>query len=218
MNAGDSIAPPPGGGHDRTEVHGHQDVLRAIGQLTEDDYSRLRTAARIWIRDLRLNAVAADADDLVSEAVFGTTSGQRKWRVGVDFFYHLRIVMRSIVDSWHKSSQRRRAAAGLEVRMSELPVSSPASRDRAAVALGPLSAEPAPEPDVERRLIGREEARALWADFAGDETALTVLEGVKWGMKGPEIQKRWGLTRKQFEAARRRIWRHRSKSGGSRDR
>ena len=204
--------------HDRAEAHSHQEVLSAVSRLPEEDFARLRTAARIWIRDLRLDAAAGDADDLVSEAVLRTTSGQRQWKVGVDFFHHLRVLMRSIIDSWHKSAQRRRAAGAREVRMSELPASSRAPRDGAAVVVYPLSGEPSPEPEVVRELIGREEKRALWVHFAGDEAALKVLEGVSWGMKGPEIQKRWGLSRKQFEAARRRIWRHRNQSGGSRGR
>ncbi len=103
----------------RSEARSATAVVDAVGRLSKHDFARLRTAARIWIGGLRLDTVAADADDLVQEAIFRTTSGQRSWKVGVDLFKHLREVMRSIVDSWRKSAERRALSGRREVRESD---------------------------------------------------------------------------------------------------
>ena len=202
----------------QTAAHSHDEVVQALAGLTQADMNRLTAAAGIWIRDLGLDPAVQDADDLVAEAVFRTTSGQRTWRQGVDFYHHLRQIMKSIVDSWHKSAQRRRASGDFALRENQQPWTDPELSDDEARAAGLLAAEPTPERDPLEKMIGKEDVRAFEADFAGDEAALAVIEGIKWDMKGPAVQRQWGLTQKQYEAGRRRIWRYRDQQGGRRGR
>ncbi len=197
----------------RTEVHNADDVDLAIAALSEADFSRLRTAARSWFRGFRLDTVAKDADDLIAEAVLRTASGRRSWKVGVGFVDHLDMIMRSIAESWRKSAARRAAAGGAEVRMSELAADG-ASAGEDGEAHGPLDAVPSPEPGVERTLAARERFRACEAHFADDEGASAVLHGAFYGVKGPRVQERSGMTKRQYEAARRRIRRYMDQQGG----
>ena len=110
--------------------------------------------------------MAADADDLVSEAIFRTTSGQRVWKAGVSLEKHLRGVMRSLADSWRKSAERRAASGRLEVRHSDFLKP---DADEDAEESTPVSDATSPEPDAERVLIGLRDFRALEAAFADDE-------------------------------------------------
>ena len=199
-----------------TGVHSHQDVLTAVNRLTKRDLARLRAAAHIWFRDLRLNAVVADPDDLVADAIFRTTSGQRTWKVGVDFIKHLRGVMRSLADSRRKSAERRAASARREVRESEfLAPGAELSGDDEAT-LTPVNNAPSGDPGPDRVQLGMERFRAVEADFADDEVASAVIHGMWYQMKGPEIRKHGNLTEKQYAAAVRRIRRYAHRKGGSR--
>ncbi len=199
----------------RSGARSATDVVAAVGRLSKHDFARLRTAGRIWIGGLGLDKVAADADDLVQEAIFRTTSGQRAWKVGVDFFKHLREVMRSIVDSWRKSAERRALAGLQEVRESDFRQADAGPEDD-VVDYNPVTNAPSPEPGTASALIGLQEFRAFEANFAKDEVAGAVIHGM-WGqMKGPEIKKQWNLTEKQYRAAVRRIRRHANRIGGGR--
>ena len=199
----------------RSKSRSATDVVDAVGRLSKHDFARLRTAARVWIGGLGLDKVAADADDLVQEAIFRTTSGQRTWQVGVDLFKHLREVMRSIVDSWRKSAERRTLSGASEVRESDFRQADVGPEDD-VVDYTPVSNAPSPEPGTARALIGMEDFRALEAHFAGDEVAGAVIDGMWAQMKGPDIKERWNLTEKQYRAAVRRIRRHANRIGGGR--
>lgn len=192
-----------------TEFRDHREVIAALEALSEEDLGRLARAGRIWIRDLGLDAIARDADDLVSEAIVRTTGGQRRWKVGVDLMRHLREAMRSIVDSWDRSARRRLLSGGAEVRSSDFLA--PAGEDGDGAEA--LDRRASPEPDAPRKLCGMDEVRAFSAHFEGDEDAHAVLEGIWWEMEGPEIREKWGLTQHRYDAARRRIRRHANKEG-----
>ena len=200
------------------EVHDPDEIDRAISALSDADLNRLRTAARVWIRVSGLDAVAADADDLVSEAIFRTVSGHRSWRVGVDFVHHLRIVTKSILDSWRKSAARRAAAGAAEVRETELPETEVDPSVEEAEPSSPLLDAPSPEPGVERVIVGQQDWRAWEARFAGDEGASAVLSGIFYEMTGPQVQERFGMTEKQYRAAVRRVRRCADRQGGGRGR
>ncbi len=199
-----------------TDAHDHEAVLAAVNRLTKQDLARLRAAAYIWMRDLRLATVAADPDDLVSEAIFRTTSGQRTWKAGISLMKHLRGVMRSVADSWRKSADRRAAAGLQEVRESEFLAPDAELSDDDEAMLTPVNNAPSPVPDPQRGLIVMQRFRALETDFAEDKIASAVIHGMWSQMKGPDIRKQWQLTEKQYAAAVRRIRRYAHRKGGSR--
>ncbi len=93
----------------RVGYHNADAVDRALSQLTEEDFSRLRTAARIWFRAFGLDGVARDPDDLVCDAISRTTSGRRSWKVGVDFDHHLREEMLDAGEDPKATADRLRA-------------------------------------------------------------------------------------------------------------
>ncbi len=202
-----------------SQTHSHAAVLNAIGRLTKQDLARLRAAAIIWIRNLGLDTVVADADDLVAEAVFRTTSGQRVWKVGISLKKHLRGVMLSLVNSWRKSVERRAASGRLAKRESDFREPEVGASGSDPQDYTPVSNAPSPVPDPERILDVRRKLRAFEVQFADDATAGAVIHGMWTQMTGPEICKHWNLTEKQFAAAVRRIRRyaHRRKGDGHGD-
>lgn len=200
----------------RSEARSAAEVVDAVGRLSKHDLARLRTAARVWIGGLGLDKVTADADDLVQEAIFRTTSGQRTWKVGVDIVRHLHKVMHSIVDSWRKSAERRALSGQGEVRESDIREAEAGPEDDDVVDYTPVSNAPSPEPGTARALIGMQDIRAFEAHFAKDEVAGAVIHGMWAQMKGPEIKERWNLTEKQYRAAVRRIRRHANRIGDGR--
>jgi DNA-directed RNA polymerase specialized sigma24 family protein len=189
--------------------------VAAVERLTKHDFARLRAAARVWFRDLRLDTVIADADDLVADAIFRTTSGQRTWKADVSFMKHLRGVMKSLADSARKSAERRAASGRTEVRESELLSPDAELSDDDEAMLTPVNNAPSGEPGTERALLGSEDIRAFEDHFAGDEVASAVIHGMWMQMKEPEIRKEWDLTKKQVAAAVRRIRRFAHGKGGS---
>ena len=197
------------------KARSHADVVAAVERLGKHDFARLRAAARIWIDDLGLNSVIADADDLVADAIFRTTSGQRTWRSDVSFMKHLRGVMKSLADSARKSAERRAASGRQEVRESEFLAPDAESSGDEEAMLTPVNNAPSGEPDTERAVLGSEAIRAFEDHFAGDEVASAVIHGMWAQRKGPEIREEWGLTEKQYAAAVRRIRRFAHAKGGS---
>ncbi len=198
-----------------SEAHSHAHVADAIGSLSKQDCARLRVSAHIYVRDLCLDTVAADADDLVSEAVIRTTSGQRVWKVGVSLLKHLRGVMRSIADSWRKSAERRAASGRQEVRESSFLDPDAELLGDEEANLTPVDNAPSGEPDPEGAFLDHEDIRDVEAHFADDEVAGAVLHGMWAQRSGPEIREEWQLTEKQFAAAVRRIRRYGHRKGGS---
>ncbi len=198
-----------------SKAHNHEQVLAAIGALTKQDLARLRVAAATWIRNLGLDTVAADADDLVSDAIFRTTSGQRTWRVGVSLHEHLRGVMRSVADSWRKSAERRAVSGRLEVQESDFPTPDAGSSDGDPADFNPVSNAPSSEPDPERLLTVKQSLASFEAHFADDEVAGAVIHGMWEQMKGPEICREWNLTKKEYAAAVRRIRRYANRRKGA---
>ncbi len=97
-----------------TDAHDHEAVLAVVDRLTKQDLARLRAAAYIWIRDLRLATLAADPD-LVSEASFRPTSGQRTRKIGISLMEHLRGVMRSNRVGWNLKARASKRAEVTEL-------------------------------------------------------------------------------------------------------
>ncbi|MEE8524082.1 MAG: hypothetical protein V3T72_09130 [Thermoanaerobaculia bacterium] len=189
-----------------SEAYDDWAVEETITALTPADTERLESAAETWIEVFGLDGVGRDHEDLLSEAIARTLAGVRSWRRGVDFLHHLDQTMRSIASSWRKSIARREAAGGRKVRAAELP-----RRHRRSLFPGAhrfsdtLEQIPSAEPDAETRLLAAESVERFAGHFAGDPAVSAVLAGWFEGLKGPEVQVRSGMTKKQFVAAVLRI-------------
>src|SRR5262245_1076348 len=77
------------------------EVQAAIDSLTEADLLRLEGYA-IWrIRAIGRKALGRNYEDLLSESIFATLEGKRKWnKNNVDFVRYLIGAMQSISDNW----------------------------------------------------------------------------------------------------------------------
>lgn len=192
------------------EMHDDEAVAKAIAALSRRDLDRIEMAAERWIQIFGLDGIGRDHDDLMSEAVARTLSGKRSWRREVDFVHHLDQTMRSIASSWRKSLARQAAAGGRQVRSSDL-----APADDGEESPDPIEEMASREAGVEARLIGAQRVEAFESRFAGDLAASAVIAGWAKNLKGPEIQQRAGITKKQFEAAVLRIRRSAQRGGES---
>ncbi len=202
---------------ERTGHHTADEVDRAISKLTAGDLGRLKTAARTWVRGFGLDPEVHGADDLVSEAMFRTVQGRRRWQVGVELPRHLITVMRSIAESWRKGAGRRAAAAAAEVRENLLIGAGFETEADAGEDASPVTSAPSRVPGALRLLLGDEQLQPLLRHFAGDEEVRAVLHGWWWGWNGPEIQESSGLSKRQYRAAALRIRRYAQRQGAGHD-
>ncbi|MEE8523538.1 MAG: hypothetical protein V3T72_06370 [Thermoanaerobaculia bacterium] len=190
----------------RYGVHDDWAVEEAVAALTPADAERLGSAAETWFEVFGIDGAGREPEDLISEAVARTLSGARSWRTDVGFLLHLEIVMRSIASSWRKSLVRERSSGRRQVRTAELPPRGQRSQTADAGRFSDtLEQIPGDEPDAETRLLAADGVERIAGHFAGDPAASAVLAGWFEGLKGPEIQTRSAMTKKQFVAAALRI-------------
>src|SRR5580704_13013780 len=84
-----------------------EEVREAIERLSDADFLRLKFIARIFAPN--------HSEDILQEALMKTLSGERTWRSGISFIWHLRRVMESIAWGWGKK-QDNRLALGTEMQ------------------------------------------------------------------------------------------------------
>ena len=204
---------------DRPEIehHGEAEVRSAIAGLRDADRARLTSAARIWVRQFKLDAVHLGVRDLVAEAIARTLGGERKWRCDLGITRHLIETMKSIASTGRKQA-RRAAAAGFRVeRQADFSPPDPhLDETEEEAADDPLAAAPSPDRGLER-MLAADEIRVFRRHFAGDPAALAVIDGWMEGWKGPDIQARNGLEHDEFQAAVRRVRRFAQRLGDDAD-
>ena len=133
--------------------------------------------------------------------------GRRKWKPGsVSMVDLLSGVVRSISSHWAEAFDPE--TARLESELSD-------DRQRPS----PLAAAQSDRPDQERELGAKQELEALLRYFKDDDIVVLVIEGFREGMTGPQTCEALGISRKDYEAARKRMIRYRgkSKAEGSQD-
>jgi len=120
-------------------------------------------------------------------------------------------VRRSIASDWRRRFVRRSEVGGFEVRESDFR--------RAAEGAGaptPFDEAPTPAKDPEAALIAKQQVAAIKRLFADDPAASEVIACLELEMKGPEIQKRTGMSKREFVTTMQRI-RHRARRAGAED-
>jgi DNA-directed RNA polymerase specialized sigma24 family protein len=153
----------------------------AANLVGDMDLLRLKATARLLARGL---APEIQWWDLLQEAFARVLNGSRRRPPDVPIDAFMTGVMRSIrAECW-----RRRWRAGA----------------RNAEAHQMLEAlDPAPDP--ERALVAQQEIEALAALFADDPVALQILTGIGDGLSADEIREEYGLTKKSYDTARKRM-------------
>lgn len=178
------------------EYHDGDDVEKAIHGLSVADHERLRRIAKSYAMGLGHYPHESPAADLLQEAVMRTLEGKRRWRRGVDFIHHLDRTMKSIGHSWRK---RHKSTASLDEERDTPSDLSESGVEPKQVWL--VRREVGPH----KVLSAKEALNVIGCAFRSDSAAAQVIDGWRMDLTGPEIQELSGMSKKEFDAAVRRI-------------
>ena|SRR2546423_11565406 len=167
------------------------EIRAAYYNLSEAELVRLDRYARALIRGLGQRNPGYSGDDLLQEAFKATLAGERLWKKdAVDFCRHLTGVMKSLAN--HLGEKFDRNEGRVEWETASAPLETEAD--------DPLARVTTPLPDAERRLAAREEVEQIERLVKDHSHAILILEGLYYGMTGPEIQKELGISKNDYEA------------------
>ena len=165
------------------------DTVLALELISEVELLRLKTIARLYARGLPPDVTW---EDLLQEALTRVIIGSRRAPEGVTMVAFLAGVMRSL-----KAEHWRRALKGLHGGEALRP-------DRPADEAREL-ALPDPAPGLERSLIARQELDAIERLFAADLVVLMIIAGLREGLSAQRIRLATGLSKTDYDSARRRM-------------
>jgi len=147
----------------------------ALNLVTTMDLLRLKSIARLYARGLPADVAW---DDLLQEAVTRVLTGKRVKPPDVPMVAFLAGIMRSL-RSDHIRRLQHAQPQGTEVL--------------------DLGADP------ERALMAVEELEKVRALFAGDSVVLNIIEGLAEGLTAEQVRTHHGITRKDYDSARKRM-------------
>jgi DNA-directed RNA polymerase specialized sigma24 family protein len=165
------------------------DTALALKLVTESDLLRLKAIARVHARGLPPDV---SWDDLLQEAFARVMSGSRKKPCDISMVAFLSGVMRSLrADHWRRVNLE---SPGGSLRR-RLPDPGKAQEPEAQDAA----------PDPERALIAWQEMQSVARLFAGDSVALQIVSGLAEGLSPEEIRTASGISKTDYDSARRRM-------------
>jgi CheY-like chemotaxis protein len=173
------------------------EILSAIERLQSSrQWQDLKKCAYRLVQPLAAN-FDQTGDDLFQEALLRTWDGRRNWdMVAVDFFGHLLGTMQSICDDWKKRFYRRNPAFEVD---NVTHNAEGAERSR-------LENAPSCDPSVDKCVSAKDEVERLFGKFREDREATAILQAKVNGVTtAREIMHEQRLTKRQYEAARKRI-------------
>lgn len=156
---------------------------KALGELTEADFARLRQLARNRCR----RHYPGREEECLNEAIMRTLEGRRRWPLSENLFAFLSMTMKSIVDGWVTAE---------EGHDSDLVDELPSRRNGAAAEVF--------EKEVKDRLM---------ALFEDDEDATIIVEGWFEGFEKQDYLDVFGNDETKYETVRKRVRRKMSKHG-----
>jgi DNA-directed RNA polymerase specialized sigma24 family protein len=160
----------------------------AVKLVTDCDLLRLKVIARLHGRSLPPDVSWAD---LLQEAFARVLDGSRAVPRGVPAVAFLAGVMRSIkADHW----RRRRAEAQQPALASQYQLVAPETAEACDM-----------QPDPERWLIASQQLEAIGTLFAHDAVALQIIAGLGDGLTAEEIRRALGMTKTDYDSARKRM-------------
>jgi len=161
----------------------------ALKLVSEMDLLRLKTLARLHARGLPPDV---NWEDLLQEAITRMLVGSRKLPDGLSIIAFLAGVMRSLkAEHWRRVQSGADARAGSEAREEGARGHSLELRD--------------PAPDPERSLMARQELSAIERLFVDDRVARQIIAGLGEGLSPEEICAGHGLSKTDYNSARRRM-------------
>lgn len=176
-----------------------EQVEAAIESLTKDDSRRLEQYAKWRIRGIGRSRLGRTHEDLLQEAIRSTLSGaelnapgDRRWKkVTVNFVRHLIEAMRSISSHWREQFDPNEAFSESEV----IRVS-PSGK-----VSNPVRDVPSSIPDSYRDIEAKVAIEYIERLVAGHSLASLIIDGLREGMTGPEIQGTLEISQKEYETA-----------------
>lgn len=179
------------------------EIEQAFDMLTPAEWRELRKFADWRVRGLGRAGRGCSGDDLVQEAFLSTLTGAEDARKGkrwknsrVDFKGHLKGAIRRISWGWKRKFNAREPWLESEV------ITFNAEGDE----LSPFEKAASDDPATDQSLSVQEEIDRRFRVFANDKEATAVLQGRLAGMTtAGEIMREYKLTKRQYEAAGKRI-------------
>ena len=165
------------------------DRALALKLVTDCDLLRLKVIARLHGRSLPPDVSWAD---LLQEAFARVLDGSRAIPPGVPAVAFLAGVMRSIKAQHWRS--RRRAVQQQPVLATEYQLVAPETAEACD-----------PQPDPERWLIAAQQLQAIGTLFIQDPVALQIIAGLGDGLTAEEIRRTLGMTKTDYDSARKRM-------------
>lgn len=191
------MAQHPPEGPEGEQVATRDETISAWKALSLEDKIKLDVYANQQARIRQRYAPGISGKDLVREAAKRVFEGSRKWRMQkVRFLPFMFGVIRSIGSDLARTNSGKLAAASFSDDL--LPGSEGSARSH----LGEHSVN---LDTPEAIAIAKEQFKAFQSEFEDDESTWYVLECMAEDLSGPEIQKRLGMSDKEFDAARKKI-------------
>ncbi len=161
-------------------------ALDLIGQM---DLLRLKTIARVYARGLPPEVAW---EDLLQEALTRVVAGSRQRPQGVTIVAFVAGILRSLrAEYWRRVTREFGGNGRLQIDHE--------SDESLALAL------PDPAAGPERTLSARQEIIVIKQLFADDPTVLQIIDGLAEGLAADQIRRSTGLSKTDYESARRRM-------------
>ena len=172
------------------------EVQAAIDSLTAADLLRLEGYA-IWrIRAIGRKALGRNYEDLLSESIFATLEGKRKWnKNNVNFVRYLIGAMQSISDNWG-----RRFNSNEPILESE--IFSPDNEGNNETALADIYSLP---PRQEEDIAVKQQEEIIRRYFEDDPLVTIIICELKEGSKLRDIREKYNIKDNDYEAAIKRM-------------
>ena len=169
----------------------------ALNLLTEMELLKLKTIARLHARGLPPDV---GWEDLLQEALTRVLVGSRVQPEGVSIVAFVAGIMRSL------KSEHWRRGANRSARRQTVPIDA-----LKEVASDIELRDPAPTP--ERSLSARQELAAITKLFADDSMCWHIIQGLGEGLSPEQIRSANGISRTDYDSARKRMRRTLIKEG-----
>jgi CheY-like chemotaxis protein len=171
------------------------EIVRAIELLAcSEQWQELKKFA--YRRAQRFHAnLGKTGEDLFQEALVSTLEGRKKWKMAaVDIFGHLLFAMKNIAHGWEEKFYRWESTSEAVTHNAE------------GDELSRLANAQSSNPSADRCLSAKEEVERLFGKFRDDREATAILQAQQEGEATAQvIMQEQKMTRRQYEAAQRRI-------------
>ena len=175
-------------------------IVDAIEKLKPPDWNRLRKAASSFL----YGTVFSDVDELVNETLCRGLSGSRNWPSHVPFLVFFTNAMESVADGDRNLIYKTRQVLATDLL--------PNNNDE--MEFDPIEnfGNDNLSPDIiitteENRLVAEEEYKNIENHFKGNEAVEWVLLGIEDEMSASEIIEMSGMSKTEYESARKSLLR-----------